>query len=625
MFTAELYAELKRQGTALGDFVDQQLSKLGTKDADLISSGLTLDVLAYHTTPLGNAQHHTALEVLNEYRHRCDVLPGLIQRLKDLYLLADPRGRFHEDRGGVSTRLAHDTLAPLIRERFDKSVRPGQRARRILENRGEEWSGSKVGATLDEQDLRLVELGAPGMRALNVNEERLLDASCRARARRQRRTRTLRVAGVVTVLVILLSAGLAWWQRKQAIRAEIAAEARALAAQAEQMLTEDRPEALRRAILGWTIDPIPEAHLAVAHAFPQIRVWLQDHSGGIVNANFSPDGRRIVTASLDGTARVWNPESGRALLKLNSHDRVGLMDAEFSPDGLRIVTAGGEGSAIVWDAINGKLLVRLNGHQGDVWHATFSPDGHRIVTAGEYNTAVLWNADSGQLLSRLIDTAAPIHPDRGIIPLGSHFDSSGDIKDAAFSPDGATVVTAGTDHTARLWSAVDGRLKARLQGHTAAILHATFSPDGTRILTASSDNTAGVWNANRGSLIMMLKGHSGALNDAAFSSDGQRIVTASDDHTARVWNAVSGEVVALIKGHRERVWRAAFSPDGNQIVTASQDSSGSVWNAANGQLLVRLEGHWGPWSTWHFRLTARALLPLARTHPRESGIPPAVS
>ena len=83
------------------------------------------------------------------------------------------------------TRLGHDTLAPLVRERFRTSLAPAQRARRLLENRAGEWKGKESGPVLDRIDLEAVEQGRPWMRAIQDDEPRLLEASRQAEARRQ--------------------------------------------------------------------------------------------------------------------------------------------------------------------------------------------------------------------------------------------------------------------------------------------------------------------------------------------------------------------------------------------------------------------------------------------------------
>jgi hypothetical protein len=142
-FTRELYLKLKRDGILLRDFLDQQLAALEQWRPEVVQSGLALDLLALHTTPKGTATERPEQALLETYSHVSDGLPKLIQRCKDLYLLVD---RASDKKATIKdTRLAHETLAPLVRERFDESDKAGQRARRILENRAVEWRDGDVG------------------------------------------------------------------------------------------------------------------------------------------------------------------------------------------------------------------------------------------------------------------------------------------------------------------------------------------------------------------------------------------------------------------------------------------------------------------------------------------------
>jgi hypothetical protein len=120
---------------------------------------------------------------------------------------------------------------------------------------------------------------------------------------------------------------------------------------------------------------------------------LKGHLAWVMSAAFSPDGRRIVTASADGTARVWDATTGRKLVVLDGHsDQV--MSVSFSPDGQRIVTGSADQTAKLWDAARGKELLTLRGHRGRIISVAFSPDGTRIVTASEDRTAKVWAAAS---------------------------------------------------------------------------------------------------------------------------------------------------------------------------------------------------------------------------------------
>lgn len=115
---------------------------------------------------------------------------------------------------------------------------------------------------------------------------------------------------------------------------------------------------------------------------------LQGHKEEVWIAEFSPDGQTIVTASADGTARVWNLQSDE-LATLRGHEFL-VWTAKFSPDGQAIVTASLDGTARVWN-LQGDELATLQGHEREVVAAEFSPDGQTIVTASMDRTARVWN------------------------------------------------------------------------------------------------------------------------------------------------------------------------------------------------------------------------------------------
>jgi WD40 repeat protein len=123
---------------------------------------------------------------------------------------------------------------------------------------------------------------------------------------------------------------------------------------------------------------------------------LRGHKYFVMSAAFSPDGSRILTASEDNTARIWDAATGKTITILRGHEQpTGLepivYSAAFSPDGSRIVTASVDTTARIWDAATGKEITVLRGHEGEVHSAAFSPDGARIVTASGDNTVRIWD------------------------------------------------------------------------------------------------------------------------------------------------------------------------------------------------------------------------------------------
>jgi WD40 repeat protein len=399
------------------------------------------------------------------------------------------------------------------------------------------------------------------------------------------------VAGTVSVFAIATSVAGLIAVRKQHEAEYQRHEAEYQAAQALQaqsrLLTESAAQRLKNADVagaqGIILEVLTNSAFARMHTPAAISVFqdiraadmqmavLSRHTGSVESAAYSPDGTRIVTASADKTARIWDARTGVQLFVLSGHaDRV--QSAAYSPDNTRIVTAAADKTARIWDARSGAALAVLKGHGDAVNCAAFSPDGAQVVTASEDMTARIWDADSGKELR----------------VLSGHRNH---VNTAAYSPDGAKILTASDDKTAEIWDARSGAKLAVLSGHGDVVYTAGYSPDGSRIVTASADKTARIWDARSGTQLMVLSGHDDRVYAAFFASDATRIVTASSDHTARIWDARTGTPLGLLSGHLDRVRSARFSPDGARIVTASDDQTARIWNAGMGAELAVLLGH----------------------------------
>jgi WD40 repeat protein/serine/threonine protein kinase/tetratricopeptide (TPR) repeat protein len=298
------------------------------------------------------------------------------------------------------------------------------------------------------------------------------------------------------------------------------------------------------------------------------------HANRVHSAQFSPDGLRILTATMDNTLRVWDAQTGQPLTEPWKHgnsvvdsgniNESGAVSVQFSPDGTRIVTASADNAAQVWEAQTSPPPKNPLKHGDWVLFAQFSPDGTRIVTASKDHTARVWDAQTGQ----------PVTP-----PLKHE----SWVASAQFSPDGTRVLTSSFDNTARVWDARTGQPLTQPMRHRANLYSAQYSPDGTLIATASQDCTARVWDAQTGQPVTGDLRHQDLVNSVRFSPDGKYLVTASKDHTARVWDARTGQPATEIMQHGSDVFFAEFSPDGKYVVTASNDHTAWVWDARTGQ------------------------------------------
>lgn len=300
-----------------------------------------------------------------------------------------------------------------------------------------------------------------------------------------------------------------------------------------------------------------------ARPLDALRVVITGHAPQMSTGNFSPDGKQVVIASGDGTARVVDARTGSTLLILNGHQRY-VNSAAYSPDGTRILTSSADRTARIWNAATGQLQMVLSGHTHALNSAAWSPDGSFIITASADRTARIFDSRSGVELQALI----------------GHEKS---VNDATFSPDGELILTGSADGTARLWHREGGRLRRTLKAHHGPINGVAFDPTGTTMATAAADQQVYLWPLDSDHFSRVLIGHESYVNSVRWSGDGRYILTASADGTAALWDAKTLQLLQILDGHLSAVKRAEFDSTGTRVVTAGNDRTVRIWNLGNAE------------------------------------------
>ncbi|WP_257287766.1 RING finger domain-containing protein [Endozoicomonas sp. SESOKO2] len=355
------------------------------------------------------------------------------------------------------------------------------------------------------------------------------------------------------------------------------------------------------------------------------------HHHGHISATFSANSRRMVTASDDGTAKIYVYQSdGPWKEEFTIHDDGPVKLASFSADSSHVLTASDDGTAKIYvrkedGSWQEEITIR---HRGPINSATFSADNSRVLTASKDGKANIhvqkevgsWEEEGTISHDGPIDLASfsddgshvvTVGEDNVVKITGKSADVSWQVKiivihkgyvnSAIFSPDNRYVVIASDDGTAKIigWKDDESWEEEFTISHIStdsSVISAAFSPDSRHVLTVGKDNLVKIIGkrADGSWVVKAIISHSHFIETATFSPDSRHVVTASFDKQAKIYGEKTDVLweEEITIHHNHWVFLATFSPDSQHAVTGSYDGTAKIHNHKN-------DGSWEEGLTIH--------------------------
>jgi WD40 repeat protein len=378
-------------------------------------------------------------------------------------------------------------------------------------------------------------------------------------------------------------------------------------------------------------------------SIPVVHVWdlttgqerhtLRGHDQQISALRFTADGKKLISASADGTMRVWDLTRGQEERQLWGHESA-VSGLELATGGRHLVSCSADGTVRVFDFASGKELRRLD---CPVRGISLAPDGRKLIVAA--GAVLTWDVQTGgqrQLLATANAQGVRYSPDGKTLAV---LDGDGQVAlwdlatnrerlrlpklrhptlSLAFSHDGKVLATGGYGHNARkrslgdqadlkLWNVADGKELGACEDFTSDILALAFSPDDA-FLVSASDCTARLWDWKNHRELPRFAGHGQEVTGLAYAPDGRTLYSASKDATVRAWDSLSGKEQTVLRGHANGVLALALTADGKTLATAGLDGAVRVWDAAKRQEIHRVAGDQGDACCLAFSPDGRSLV-----------------
>ena len=301
--------------------------------------------------------------------------------------------------------------------------------------------------------------------------------------------------------------------------------------------------------------------------------------------SFSPDGRRLAFTNYGGDLRVWDTSDPPDKIQKYSYPFSAISNIEFSPEGRRIALAGKDGAALIVDSITGRVLKRYYAHDGTVRGIAFADRGRKLVTIGIEGLVKLWDARS-DFNESTIDV--------------SKFAKCGTFGSITITPDGDRALLPNGfnrgwhgvgEKTLLVFDLTNRKLLHTLRGHKGWLLDAAVSRDGNTYASSSADGTVRIWSRSGESLAVLNHPADTKIHSIQFGRDPNTLVSGASDGVVRIWDIQEKIVTREFYGHEGPILCIAIDADDGRIASGGADKGIRLWDYESGRCLHQLQQH----------------------------------
>ncbi len=352
---------------------------------------------------------------------------------------------------------------------------------------------------------------------------------------------------------------------------------------------------------------------------------FKGHTSSISSIVVTPDGKQLISGSLDQSIIIWNLETGEELLTLTGH-REWVNAIALTPDGKRVISGSSDKTIKVWDINTGREILTFEGHTDAVVSVAVTPDSKWVISGSWDKTIRIWDLENGKQLNKIKAHTdriklVSITPDGKLIiallidfglenkPINlfnnsaikgwnladrteifTRWSETSFWNNMAITPDGKYLISAAIDITIFNLETKEKlfTLCTEIKRVGSSVDTLTVTPDGKLLISGLGNGVIQIWDLNtKEELITLMNNHVGAICSFAVTPDGKQLISGSTDNTIKIWDleAVKTKKIFLQNELADEIRTITITPDGQQAISGSDDGSIKVWDLENGKQL----------------------------------------